>query len=58
LIKIIKIGIIIVNDGSIDGRNCFKMGGRDRFRYFSKENEGLGKARNYGIERKEFTFYH
>jgi hypothetical protein len=28
------------------GRNCFKKkGDRDnRFRYFSKENEGLGKA--------------
>jgi hypothetical protein len=30
-----------------------------RFRYFSKENEGLGKARITVLkELKEFTFYH
>jgi hypothetical protein len=29
-----------------------------RFRYFSKENEGLGKGITVLKELKEFTFYH
>jgi glycosyltransferase involved in cell wall biosynthesis len=55
LIKIIKIGsIIIVNDGSIDTTEeiALKWLGRDtRFRYFSKENEGLGRQGITVIER-------
>lgn len=46
--------VIIVNDGSIDTTEEIALKWVDldtRFRYFSKENEGLGKARNYGIER-------
>lgn len=46
--------VIIVNDGSIDTTEeiALKWVNRDtRFRYFIKKNEGLGKARNYGIER-------
>jgi glycosyltransferase involved in cell wall biosynthesis len=45
---------IIVNDGSIDGTDeiALKWTNQDkRFKYFSKENEGLGKTRNYGISR-------
>jgi len=43
---------IIVNDGSTDSTEeiALKWVNRDsRFKYFSKKNEGLGKARNYGI---------
>jgi hypothetical protein len=51
-----------VNDGSVDttGRNCFKMlWSILDLDIFSKENEGLGKARITVLkEPKEFTFYH
>ncbi|WP_281238869.1 glycosyltransferase family 2 protein [Flavobacterium praedii] len=43
---------IIVNDGSIDLTEeiALKWANRDkRFKYFSKQNEGLGKTRNFGI---------
>lgn len=43
---------IIVNDGSIDSTEKIALEwiNKDkRFKYFSKENEGLGKTRNYGI---------
>ena len=46
--------VIIINDGSTDATEEIALKWVDhdnRFRYFSKENEGLGKARNYGIER-------
>lgn len=45
---------IIVNDGSIDSteRIALEWINYDkRFKYFSKENEGLGKTRNYGISK-------
>ena len=45
---------IIVNDGSIDLTEeiALKWVYRDnRFKYFSKQNEGLGKTRNFGISR-------
>lgn len=43
---------IIINDGSIDLTEAIalKWVNRDnRFKYFSKQNEGLGKTRNFGI---------
>ena len=46
--------IIIVNDGSNDKTEEVALRWTfldKRIRYFSKSNEGLGKARNYGIER-------
>lgn len=51
--------VVIVNDGSTDTTEeiALKWVNRDtRFRYFSKKNEGLGKARNYGIERAKGIF--
>ena len=47
---------IIVNDGSIDFTEeiAKKWTEKDkRFKYFSKENGGLGKARNFGIQRAQ-----
>ena len=46
--------VVIVNDGSLDATEEIALKWVDednRFIYFKKENEGLGKARNYGIER-------
>ena len=43
---------IIVNDGSTDATEemALKWVNRDnRFKYFSKQNEGIGKTRNFGI---------
>jgi glycosyltransferase involved in cell wall biosynthesis len=45
---------IIINDGSTDSTEKIALNwvNRDnRFKYFSKQNEGLGKTRNYGISR-------
>lgn len=45
---------IIVNDGSTDSTEkiALKWVNKDnRFKFFSKQNEGLGKTRNYGISR-------
>ncbi|WP_268847685.1 glycosyltransferase family 2 protein [Flavobacterium aestivum] len=45
---------LIINDGSRDKTEeiALKWVTKDsRFKYYSKENEGLGKTRNYGIER-------
>ena len=45
---------IIINDGSTDATEemALKWVNRDnRFNYFSKQNEGLGKTRNFGISR-------
>lgn len=45
---------IIVNDGSTDGTEDISLKwlkSDDRFRYYSKPNEGLGKTRNFGIEK-------
>jgi len=44
---------IIINDGSIDSTEeiALRWVEKDRrFKYFAKQNEGLGKTRNYGIE--------
>ncbi len=49
-----EIEIIIVNDGSTDSslKICNKYAERDnRIRVFSKQNEGLGLTRNYGIRK-------
>jgi glycosyltransferase involved in cell wall biosynthesis len=46
--------IIIVNDGSNDNTEDIALRWTfldKRIKYFSKSNEGLGKARNYGVER-------
>ncbi|MFV8378258.1 glycosyltransferase family 2 protein [Flavobacterium sp. LB3R33] len=43
---------IIINDGSVDKTEEIAMNWTrkdNRFSYFSKQNEGLGKTRNYGI---------
>lgn len=51
--------VIIVNDGSTDGTEqiAIKWTEKDqRFKYFAKKNEGLGKARNYGIEKAQGTY--
>lgn len=45
---------LIINDGSTDGTETIASAwvNRDqRFKYFSKSNEGLGKARNFGIDK-------
>lgn len=45
---------IIINDGSIDKTEeiALKWVEKDnRFNYFSKQNEGLGKTRNYGVSK-------
>lgn len=47
---------IIVNDGSTDATEdiALKWVEKDnRFKYFSKQNEGLGKTRNFGIKKAE-----
>lgn len=49
-----EIEILLINDGSTDscGNICGNLVKEDsRIRYFSKENEGLGPTRNYGVER-------
>jgi glycosyltransferase involved in cell wall biosynthesis len=50
---------IIVNDGSTDTTEeiALKWVKKDqRFKYYAKENEGLGKTRNYGIDRSSGLF--
>ncbi|MFV8226701.1 glycosyltransferase family 2 protein [Christiangramia aquimixticola] len=50
---------IIVDDGSIDNTKSISASfilKDKRFKYYYKENKGLGKARNYGIERAEGEF--
>ena len=53
------IEIIVVNDGTLD--NSMDICERfavldDRIKLFNKENEGLGLARNYGLERATGEF--
>lgn len=44
--------IIIINDGSTDKSEAKILDfNDDRIRYFSKENEGVAVARNFGIEK-------
>lgn len=47
---------IIVNDGSSDRTEEIAMSWilkDQRFKYFTKKNEGLGKTRNFGIEKAQ-----
>ncbi len=49
--------IIIVNDGSTDNSEAKILEFKDdRIRYFSKKNEGVSKARNFGIEQAKADF--
>ena len=43
--------IIVVNDGSPEDLTSFLQSYGDRIRYFTREHEGPGAARNFGIER-------
>lgn len=50
---------IIVNDGSTDTTEAVALSWvkKDRrFKYYAKQNEGLGKTRNYGIARSNGVF--
>jgi glycosyltransferase involved in cell wall biosynthesis len=50
---------IIVNDGSTDITEDIALRWvkkDERFKYYAKENEGLGKTRNYGIARSSGLF--
>ena len=50
---------IIVNDGSTDSTEeiALRWVEKDsRFKYYAKQNEGLGKTRNYGIARSNGIF--
>ena len=49
--------VIIVNDGSTDAsEEKVKQFCDDRIRYFSKENEGVSTARNYGITQAKSKY--
>jgi glycosyltransferase involved in cell wall biosynthesis len=51
--------VLIVNDGSTDNTEeiALKFVDKDkRFKYFSKPNEGLGKTRNFGIDRAKGVY--
>ena len=46
---------LIINDGSTDYTEKIALewvNTDNRFKYFSKKNEGLGKTRNFGINKK------
>ena len=50
---------IIVNDGSTDATEVIALNWVEkdkRFRYYAKQNEGLGKTRNYGISKSNGQF--
>lgn len=54
-----NIEIILINDGSIDGsdKKCEEWSKKDaRISYYSKENEGLGPTRNFGIKKAAGTY--
>ena len=49
--------VIIVNDGSTDAsEEKVKQFSDDRIRYFSKENEGVSTARNFGIAQAKSEY--
>lgn len=49
--------IIIINDGSTDSSaEIIKKFTNPRIRYFSKENEGVSAARNFGVEQAQGKF--
>ena len=50
---------LIINDGSTDSTEDIALRWIEkdkRFRYYAKQNEGLGKTRNYGIERAQGVY--
>ncbi len=50
---------IIINDGSTDTTEEIALRwveSEKRFKYFSKQNEGLGKTRNYGIGKSNGSY--
>lgn len=51
--------VLIINDGSTDDTEkvALEWVNKDnRFKYFSKQNEGLGKTRNFGINKATGTY--
>lgn len=49
--------IIIVNDGSTDNSETKVLNFKDsRIKYFYKKNEGVSKARNFGIEKAKSNY--
>jgi glycosyltransferase involved in cell wall biosynthesis len=49
--------IVIINDGSIDNSLAVVNSvNDDRIKVFSKTNEGVSKARNYGVEKAQTPF--
>lgn len=55
-----ELDVMIVDDGSVDSIEDIVQGFNDpRFRYFWKENEGLGLTRNFGINNAlgEYIFF-
>ncbi len=49
--------IIVINDGSTDAsENIIQQFNDNRIRYFSKKNEGVAVARNFGIEKASADF--
>ncbi|MEM0542794.1 glycosyltransferase [Flavobacterium sp. j3] len=49
--------IIVINDGSTDAsENIIQQFNDNRIRYFSKKNEGVAVARNFGIEKSSADF--
>ena len=52
--------VLLINDGSPDNSEaiCKKFCEKyDFFKYFSKENEGLSKTRNFGIQHAQGKYF-
>ncbi len=46
--------LLLINDGSTDiTESIIKKYDDDRIKYYKNENQGIGKARNYGIEKSK-----
>lgn len=49
--------LIVVNDGSTDGSEKLVESLKDdRIRLFTKKNEGVSKARNYGVQKSNYDY--
>lgn len=49
--------IIVINDGSTDSSSDIVKRIKDpRIKLYSKKNEGVSKARNYGIQKSQFDY--
>ena len=47
-----EIELILINDGSTDNTDkIIKEYKDDRIKYFKNKNQGIGKTRNFGIEK-------